>query len=189
MEGWKRSMSWKETGLPWVPTSPHIPHAETALYYSVTGILGELNAINIGVGYTMPFQLIGAPWIDGRKFADAMNARNLPGFFFRPLSYKPFYGAMKDQALGGVQIYLLDPSKADLVSLQLYAIETLFALYPDHNIFDDSRERNDMFDKVMGTDAVRLGLTAHTSAEAIMASWKPAMDAFRAKREQYLLYH
>jgi uncharacterized protein YbbC (DUF1343 family) len=189
MEGWKRSMNWDDTGLPWVPTSPHIPHAETALYYSVTGILGELNSINIGVGYTMPFQLIGAPWIDGRKFADAMNAKSLPGYFFRPLSYKPYYGAMKDQALGGVEIYLMDPSKADLVSLQIHAIETLFALYPDHNIFDESRDRNDMFDKVMGTDAVRRALIGRTPASAIIAAWKPAMDEFLAKRKQYLLYH
>ncbi|MGE5315344.1 MAG: exo-beta-N-acetylmuramidase NamZ domain-containing protein [Acidobacteriota bacterium] len=189
MEGYRRSMTWQETGLPWVPTSPHIPHAETALDYSVTGIMGELNSINIGVGYTMPFQLIGAPWIDGRRFAAAMNARNLPGVQFRALSYKPYYGGMKDKALGGVQIYIQDPAKANLVNVQLYAFETLYALYPEHNLFEESRDRNDMFDKVMGTDAVRLALEKKAPAETIIASWKPAIDEFMARRKAYLLYH
>jgi uncharacterized protein YbbC (DUF1343 family) len=152
-------------------------------------ILGELNSVNIGVGYTMPFQLIGAPWIDSRKFADAMNARALPGYYFRALTYTPYYGAMKDKPLGGVQIYLKDAAKADLVSVQIYAIETLFALYPSHNIFQESKDRNDMFDKVMGTDTVRRALESRTPAETIIAAWKPAMDGFLAKRKKYLLYH
>jgi uncharacterized protein YbbC (DUF1343 family) len=189
MEGWNRAMSWEETGLPWVPTSPHIPNAETALFYSATGIMGELDAVNIGVGYTMPFQLIGAPWIESRRFADSMNAKHLPGMFFRPLTYKPYYGAMKDKQLGGVQVYLLDRSKADLVSMQLYAIETMFALYPDTNIFAANKERNDMFDKVMGTDTVRKALEQRMPVAQIVAGWKADMDAFLAKREKYLLYH
>ena len=188
MEGWNRAMNWEDTGLPWVPTSPHVPNAETALFYSATGILGELDAINIGVGYTMPFQLIGAPWIESRKFADALNARHLPGFFFRPLSYKPYYGAMKDKQLGGVQVYLLDRTKADLVSMQLFAIETMFALYPESNIFAASKERNDMFDKVMGTDTVRKALEQKTPVTEIVAGWKSGMDEFLVKRKKYLLY-
>lgn len=188
MEGWTRAMNWDDTGLQWVPTSPHVPNAETALFYSATGILGELDAVNIGVGYTMPFQLIGAPWIEARKFADSMNAHHLPGFFFRPLSYKPYYGAMKDKQLGGVQVYLLDRKKADLVAMQLYAIETMFALYPDANIFTANKERNEMFDKVMGTDTVRKALEAKTPVAQITAGWKTGMDEFLVKREKYLLY-
>jgi len=188
MEGWNRAMNWEDTGLPWVPTSPHVPNAETALYYSATGILGELDAINIGVGYTMPFQLIGAPWIESRRFADAMNAKRLPGFFFRPLTYKPYYGAMKDKQLGGVQVYLRDRSKADLVAMQLHAIETIFSLYPGADLFTASTARNDMFDKVMGTDTVRKALVDRTPVAQIIAGWKTGMDEFRAKRAKYLLY-
>ena len=188
MEGWSRAMNWEDTGLPWVPTSPHIPNAETALFYSATGILGELDAINIGVGYTMPFQLIGAPWIDSKKFADAMNARQLPGFFFRPLTYKPYYGAMKDKQLGGVQVYLPDRTRANLVTMQLYAIETLFALYPDSSIFRGSPERNDMFDKVMGTDTVRKALEHKTPVAEVVAGWSTDREKFLAKRKKYLLY-
>ena len=67
MKGWRRRMSYAETGLPWVLPSPHIPHPETAHYYPATGILGELGTISIGVGYTLPFQLFAAPWINGNS--------------------------------------------------------------------------------------------------------------------------
>ena len=69
MKGWKRTMSFKETGLTWIPTSPHIPEADTPLFYASTGIIGELDMVNIGVGYTLPFKVVGAPWIDAEAFA------------------------------------------------------------------------------------------------------------------------
>ena len=80
MEGWKRSMWWDETGLPWVPTSPHIPHASTPQFYVMTGLLGELGTANQGVGYTMPFELVGASWVNGNKLADYLNSRGLASF-------------------------------------------------------------------------------------------------------------
>jgi len=79
MKGWQRSMSFHDTGLPWIPTSPHSPEADSALYYPATGILGELQMVNIGVGYTLPFKCVGAPWIDGEAFAEQLNAQNFPG--------------------------------------------------------------------------------------------------------------
>ncbi len=189
MRGWKRLMWWDETGLPWVPTSPHIPNAQTALYYSMTGILGELETVNIGVGYTMPFQLIGAQWIESKKFADALNAKNILGLHFRPLTYKPYYGGQKDTMLGGVQIYITDRNKVNLVNTQLSIIETLHELYPSKNVFAlaDSN-RIAMFDKVMGTDMVRKKINEGIPVRSIIEEWESGIQQFLNARKKYLLY-
>jgi uncharacterized protein YbbC (DUF1343 family) len=189
MKGWKRSMWWDETGLAWVPTSPHIPNAETALYYAATGITGELDAVNIGVGYTMPFQLFGTPWIEQKKLADALNEMNLPGLRFRPMSYVPFYGGMKGEQVHGVQIYFLDRNKVNLVATQFYILQALYQLYPDKDIFTLSgQDRLPMFDKVMGTDSVRRELMNHVPVKEIIARWKKGVEDFLVQREKYLLY-
>lgn len=189
MENWKRWMHWDNTKLPWVPTSPHIPNAETALYYSAIGMLGELETVNIGVGYTMPFQLVGQDWINGPKFADALNAKKLPGLYFRPLSYKPYYAKQIGKQLSGIQIHIMDRSKVNLTNLQIHVIETLIRLYPDKNPFvlaDSSR--NAMFDKVAGTDEVRTALMKGIPAETIIAGWQRGVTEFMPIRKKYLLY-
>lgn len=78
MQGWTREMSYEATGLPWILPSPHIPSPELALFYPVTGILGELYCMQIGVGYTLPFKLVAAPWVDGQKLAERLNAPEYP---------------------------------------------------------------------------------------------------------------
>ncbi len=189
MEQWKRWMHWDNTKLPWVPTSPHVPNMESALYYSAIGMLGELETMNIGVGYTMPFQLVGQEWINGRQLADALNAKKLPGVRFRPISYKPYYGKQIGKQLSGVQIHITDRSAMNLTNLQLHVIETLIALYPEKNPFTlaDS-SRNAMFDKVAGTDLVRKQLSVGVPAETIIASWTKEIAAFMSIRKKYLLY-
>lgn len=189
MKNWKRSMHWEETGLPWVPTSPHIPHALNAVHYSTNGIIGELQTVNIGVGYTMPFQLIGAEWINGMKLADALNAKHLPGVYFRPLSYRPFYGNQQGKQLQGVQIHITDLQKVNLTNLNIHLLEALINLYPQKNPFAlaDSH-RIAMFDKVMGTDEVRKKLMSGVSADAIIASWQKEVSEFMKLRTTYLLY-
>lgn len=189
MENWKRWMHWDNTKLPWVPTSPHVPNAETALYYSAIGMLGELETVNIGVGYTMPFQLIGQEWINGERLAEALNGKNLPGLRFRPISFKPYYGKQIGKQLSGVQIHILDRAKVNVTNIQIHVIETLIALYPDKNPFllADSG-RNAMFDKVAGTDEVRRSLLNGVSAAAIIASWQSSVTEFLKIRKKYLLY-
>ena len=189
MKGWNRSMWWEDTGLEWVPTSPHIPNAATALFYAGTGILGELDAVSIGVGYTLPFQLVGTPWIDASRFAQALNAKKIAGVYFRPISYRPFYAAMQGKQVNGVQIYILDREKVNLVNLQLHIIQVMNELYPAKSIFDLSdSSRNQMFDKVMGTDAVRLALEKKAPVEEIVLQWNKDIDSFRLIRKKYLLY-
>ena len=189
MQGWDRTMLWHKTGLQWIPPSPHIPTAETALFCAATGALGELDALSVGVGYTMPFQLVGAPWIDAALLAKRMGALRLPGVRFRPATYIPFYAAMKGKQVNGIQIYIVDPEKANLVNIQLYLMQTINELYPSRNIFGlaDSIEVT-MFDKVMGTDAVRLALAANLPVEKIISEWKQETDQFLPIRKKYLLY-
>lgn len=189
MKNWTRSMHWEETGLLWVPTSPHIPNALNAVHYSTNGILGELQTVNIGVGYTMPFQLVGAEWINGMKLADALNAKRLPGVYFRPLSYRPFYGNQQGKQLQGVQIHITDLAKVNLTNINIHLLETLIKLYPEKNPFTlaDSN-RITMFDKVMGTDDVRKKLMNGISADAIIASWQKEVSEFMKLRTKYLLY-
>ena len=92
MKGWTRNMSFRDTGLYWIPTSPYIPEAETVFFYPATGILGELRLINSGIGYTLPFKLVGAPWIDARAFAQKLNAQKFPGVHFQAFYFRPIYG-------------------------------------------------------------------------------------------------
>jgi len=111
MTGWNRDMIWEDTKLPWVPSSPHIPHAVSAYFYPATGIFGELYTASIGVGYTLPFQLFASEWFDADSLSDNLNALNLPGIIFRPIHYKPYYSVSSGKVVNGVQIHLTDPRR------------------------------------------------------------------------------
>ena len=190
MKGWKRSMVWRDTGLPWVPTSPHIPHGESPLFQVATGMLGELGGISTGIGYTLPFQCIAAPDLDPHKLAEALNGYKLLGVRFNPMTFKPYYFTFKDEMIGGVQIYFSDPRRAPLTALNFYAIEALKKA-GGRDLFSEVLRTNrsfSMFDKVNGTDATRKALQAGASAADIVASWKPGEDSFRKLRKKYLLY-
>ncbi len=130
MRGWSRKMTFKDTGLSWIPTSPYIPEATTAYFYPTTGILGELQIVNTGLGYTMPFKIVGAPWIDAILFADQLNAQAFPGVFFRPFYFTPNFGRHAKEACQGVLIVVTDPSVYKPVSTQFLLIGLLKSLYP-----------------------------------------------------------
>ena len=189
MKGWRRDMLWADTGRAWVPTSPHIPRGDSSLFYAATGIVGELQALNEGVGYPQPFELLGAPWIDGARFAEAMNALKLPGVRFRAQSYKPFYGTHKGALCGGVQIHLLDARKAPWTGLQFYALETLRRLYPGQDPFKNAPPEGVAgFDRTFGGPQVREWLRAGKPARELFARWELDDRTFLKKREKYLLY-
>ncbi|MGA7160995.1 MAG: DUF1343 domain-containing protein [Bacteroidota bacterium] len=190
MEGWKRSMWWEDTGLQWVPTSPHIPNAATALFCAATGIIGELDGLSVGIGYTLPFQLVGAPWIDAQSLAQTLNNKKIAGAYFRPVTYTPFYGAMQGRQVNGVQIYIVNRDKVNLIGLQLYIVQAINELYPAKDVFvhsDSSRIR--MFDNVIGTDSVRIALENKVPAGTIISGWKNEVNTFLSIRKKYLLYN
>ena len=186
MKGWRRDMWFDQTGLTWVPTSPHVPRAETSLYYAATGIMGELRVISEGVGYTLPFELCGAPDIDPQKLADELNNRRLPGVFFRPAYFQPYYGPYAKRTCGGVHILFTDRDQAELTPIQFHVMHAVRRLYPETRLFGNRRDA--MFDKVCGTDRVRRMFLDGRPIEEIIAFWGQGVDEFRSRRATYLLY-
>ncbi len=188
MKGWKRSMTYGDTGLKWVLSSPHIPEASSAPFYTVSGIVGELDSINIGVGYTIPFQTFAAPWIKATELADRMNALRLPGYTFRPIYYSPFYSKYKGRQLQGVQVHFTNYRKARLCNVQFYILQELYKLYPNHDILKQAGQRAGMFDKVCGSKKIReLFLRRHRWKDA-KAYWDKDADKFKKLSRQYYLY-
>jgi uncharacterized protein YbbC (DUF1343 family) len=190
MKHWTRSMVWDETGLPWVPTSPHVPHGDSPMFQVATGMLGEIGGVSSGVGYTLPFECIAAPSLDRYRLADYLNRQRLPGVRFKPTTYKPYYFAFKDQELAGVQIFITDRHTAPLTAINLYALEALKSV-GKHDLFAEALAANknfSMFDKVNGSDETREAFQHGRGAAEIVASWKPANDLFRKQRMRYLLY-
>ena len=182
-------MLFAQTGQPWVLPSPHVPSAESALYYPISGIVGEFGFLSIGVGYTMPFQMFGASWIKSADFAKALNDLNLPGIKFRALDYNPFYAVYKGENVGGVQVYITDYDAAQLTPVNFYVMETVAKLYPDYKFFEKAdKGRFRMFDIVCGTKYIRETFTKYNTFESIREYWNKDVESFRKLSSKYYLY-
>ena len=189
MKGWERDMTWDETGLEWIVASPHVPHGQSAVFYPVTGIFGEFGYISIGVGYTLPFEVMGAPWISADTLAEAMNALELPGLEFRPIYYKPYYSTFQGELCQGVQIHILDYEKARLSEVQFLIVQELMRLWPEKDWFQlCNQKRFGMFDKVCGTNKIREMFGKRYQWEDIREYWYKDVEAYRAASSKYYLY-
>jgi len=187
MSGWRRSMLFSDTGLPWVPTSPHVPHADTPFFLAATGCIGELGTISEGVGYTSPFEFIGAPWIDGNRLANELNMKKLPGVHFQPTSFKPYYMKFINTQCSGVQIHILDRKVFQPYVIQTVILSVLCQLYPEQGIFNGAGVAS--FDKACGTDKIRKELLQGTATASIIASWEQELNTFLKVRNKYLIYN
>lgn len=189
MEGWTRDMEFRQTGMPWVLPSPHIPNPEAAVLYPVTGILGELNYMNIGVGYTEPFKLFCASWVNADELSNRMNALNLPGLKFRPIHIKPFYSFGKGENLQGIEVYVTDKEVAPLSLTQFYVMQEIADMYPDHKVFETAdKDRFNMFDKVCGSKQIRELFGKNNRVEDMIDYWNKDVDSFRTASSKYHLY-
>lgn len=187
MKGWSRSMTFLETGLPWVLPSPNIPYPQSAIGYPCAGIAGEFSGyLNIGVGYTLPFGTFAASWIDADALKKGLDALDIPGVSFRTIHYKPTSGADSGKLLHGVQYYMTDYSKAELTMVQFHVLEVLHCLYPEQNPF--SKGNNATFDNVCGTDYVRLNFQKRFKVADIHDYWQKDAESFKALSKKYMLY-
>ncbi|MCP5509393.1 MAG: DUF1343 domain-containing protein [Chlamydiales bacterium] len=157
MEGWKRHMRFKDTHLSWIPTSPNIPESDTPLYCATTGILGELGMVNIGIGFTMPFKIVGAPWMDAQQFASSLNNQKMEGVRFSPFHFRPFYGLYKGESCQGVLIDIVDVDKFQPLKTQYMLIGMIKTLYPkifEKKLAELPATRKEMFCKVNGNTEI-----------------------------------
>lgn len=187
MKNWKRSMVWSDTGLKWVPTSPHVPAGDSPMFQVATGMIGEIGGVNIAMHTAAPFQCVAAPWLDAGKFCAALNRYRLHGVRFDPVAYPSAKGANR---LNGARIHFTDPHRAPLTAINFYVLEAVRAVSGRDLFAEAVREGRSfvMFDKVNGTDATRRDLQARRSAANIIKSWRRGEEAFRQLRRKYLLY-
>ena len=191
MQGWTRGMYWDRTGLPWVMPSPNIPTLDSAVVYPGT-VLFEGTMLSEGRGTTRPFELVGAPWIDAEAFAAGMNARRLPGVFFRPAGFEPTFQKHAGQYCGGCQIHVLDRRvfKPVLTGVALIdefrrADPVRFAWRRPPYEYETEKEPIDM---LAGSPALRTQIEAGMPLAEIEASWCADLEAFATVRARYLLY-
>ncbi|MBC7363476.1 MAG: DUF1343 domain-containing protein [Candidatus Aminicenantes bacterium] len=182
MEGWHRKMWFDQTGLPWVLPSPNMPTLDTATVYPGQVYLEGTN-VSEGRGTTKPFELFGAPWVDGFELARQLNSLNLPGVIFREAWFTPVFSKYQNQLCGGCQLHVIDRQKFRPFLTTLWIIRTIMDLYPDKFSFYP-----DYFDKIMGNSEVRLALEAGISPPQIIQRLENGLLEFERLRKKYLLY-
>jgi uncharacterized protein YbbC (DUF1343 family) len=183
MRGYTRDMLWPDTGLQWVQTSPNIPEWSTALVYPATGLIDSAG-VNNGTNYTKPFKYAGALKLDGTRLAAYLNARPIPGAYFRPAAWAPLAGFWEGKTLTGVEVIVTDPRAFRAVRT---AVEILVAVREVEPAAISIQSASGL-DKDWGTDTLRKGLEDGLGANEILAQWIPATRAFETLRERYLLY-
>jgi len=182
MEGWTREMWFDQTGLPWIIPSPNMPTLDTATVYPGLVMIEGTN-MSEGRGTTKPFELFGAPWIDGFDLARTLNGLSLPGVRFREAWFTPSFSKFQGQLCSGCQVHVTDRSAFRPFSTALHIIKTVRDISPGKFEF-----HADYFDQVMGTASVRKALEAGADVATILANIEPGLAAFAELRKPYLLY-
>ncbi|MGQ9815061.1 MAG: exo-beta-N-acetylmuramidase NamZ family protein [Candidatus Roseilinea sp.] len=189
MSGWRRDMTWPETGLAWVPPSPGLPTFDAARIYPGTCLVEGTN-LSEGRGTPLPFQMIGAPWVDPDTLADALNQAGLPGVCFRPAHFTPLAGKWQGQVCGGVHIHAVEPGAFEPLEVGLTLIATVNRLWPRQFAWLPSswEGAHPHFDLLMGNSWARAMLEEGRPVDKIVArAWSEA-EPFACERQPFLLY-
>ncbi|HSL22490.1 MAG TPA: DUF1343 domain-containing protein [Vicinamibacterales bacterium] len=191
LEGWHRDAYFDVTSLPWVMPSPNIPTLDSAIVYP-GAVLFEGTILSEGRGTTRPFELIGAPWIDGERFSEAMNARALPGVYFRAAFFEPTFQKHARTTCGGCQLHVLDRRTFEPVRTAIAMIEEFRRQAPERfgwkePPYEYEFERTPI-DIMWGSDRLRRAIDAGTGADEIAASWRDEVAQFLDLRRRFLLY-
>ena len=182
MGGWNRDLWFDQTRLPWIQPSPNMPTLETVTVYPGFCLIEGTN-LSEGRGTTRPFEWIGAPWLDSARVVQELNALGLKGVRFRSQSFKPSFSKFQAQQLSGVEIHLRDHSGFEPIKTALAFISIVRRAHPQEFQFTD------YFDRLVGNRWVREDLQKGLPVGDIVAKWQEELEAFRQKRQQYLLYH
>jgi len=189
MVGWRREMWFDETNLPWPPTSPGMPHLSTAIVYPGTCFVEGTN-LSEGRGTALPFELIGAPRLAGRRLAAALNQRGLDGIRFRAAEFIPSASKHAGEACHGVQAHVTDRDALQPVAMGLHLLAACRAIASDEFVFLPSswEGRPPHLDLLTGNARIREGLAAGASVTELTAEWAAIAAAWIATRLPYLLY-
>ena len=180
MQGWMRGDWYDSTGKVWIDPSPNLRSLSEATLYPGIGMIEGAN-ISVGRGTDIPFQLVGAPWIDAATLAAYLNAREIAGARFVPVTFTPNASVFSGQRCGGVSIILTDREALDAPELGLEIASALHHLYPDHF-------KTDALDGLMRNKATLEALIAGQDPRRIAESWQDAIEHFEARRAKFLLY-
>ncbi|MGH9141869.1 MAG: exo-beta-N-acetylmuramidase NamZ family protein, partial [Vicinamibacterales bacterium] len=191
MEGWRRSMYFDATGIPFVLPSPNMPTLDSEVVYP-GAVLFEGTNVSEGRGTTKPFELLAAPWVDAERFAEGMNALELPGVRFRPAVIEPTFHKHAHISCGGCQIHVLDRDTFRPVETGVALVAAFRAADPERFAWRDPPYEYEHtllpIDILAGSSEVRQQIEGGVPARDIAASWQPATDEFAALRQKYLLY-
>jgi uncharacterized protein YbbC (DUF1343 family) len=179
-------MTWKDMGLPWIPTSPNIPTPMAAALYHATGIAGELSTISIGIGTARPFGYFGAPGIDGVALAKELSRRDLGGLTVAPATWTPTKGTHAGKSCRGVQVGVANSAET-LNRFNFEAMDALRRVAPALRLFTGKGEAQ-MFDFSCGTDTVRKAYLKNKPATELWSLFAAGLEGFASRRTKHLLY-
>jgi uncharacterized protein YbbC (DUF1343 family) len=191
MQGWRRGDAFEATGLPWVLPSPNMPTPDTAYVYPGMCLIEGTN-VSEGRGTTRPFELFGAPFVDGYELAKRLSEYDLPGVRYRPLTFRPTFHKFGGQSCGGLQLHVVDRRTFKPYRTGVAILRELWALAGEG--FRWRTERYEFvsdrpaIDLLTGGDAVRKGIERGLPLEELFATWLPAERAFADRRRDHLLY-
>jgi len=180
VEGWRRSDWFDATALPWIPPSPNIRSLTGAALYPGIGLLETTN-LSVGRGTETPFEVVGAPWLDGKRLAQELKGRRIPGVRFDTVVFTPESSVFAGRQCGGIRLTLSDRSALEPVRTGLEIACRLHADYPD-------TWQARACDRLLGNASALEGLLAGRGPEEIEAAWQPDVQKFCQRRAKFLLY-
>jgi uncharacterized protein YbbC (DUF1343 family) len=179
MRGWARNVTWNDTGLRWIATSPNIPRWNSPLYYVATGLIGELHGPETGVGGTRPFEILAARGVSAGSFTDYMNSQHLDGISF---------SEYRSGAVGGSRLQIDPAAAGNLTAVNIYALAEMNRQLRTNLITRSSHGKREMFFKCYGSSSIASRFAGGITPARIVASWTEAVSRFKGERSQYLLY-
>jgi uncharacterized protein YbbC (DUF1343 family) len=179
MHGWQRGMTWRDTGLRWIPSSPNIPRSDSPLYYIATGLVGELSGPESGIGGPRPFQSIAASWLDAGSFTRYLRSLDTPGVEFQPFRQGRYEGS---------SLTIAPDARTNLTGLGIYMLAEMNRQSRPDMFRRTSASKLDIFYKVCGGTFIQAQVKEGKPPREIIEAWGPNEQEFRRTRAQYLLY-